>query len=138
MSSRSITDLHPQFQPLASQFLTVAKQRGFDVLLYCTYRSLPEQAALYAQGRTAPGAIVTDAPAGSSAHNYGLAFDACPMNNGKPVWSDVDPLWATYGALALACGLDWAGAAGFPFREFPHCQMPNWRAFTNNPITVTA
>jgi len=38
-------------------------------------RTFAEQAALYAQGRTAPGKIVTNAPAGLSIHNYGLAFD---------------------------------------------------------------
>lgn len=38
-------------------------------------RTFAEQAALYAQGRTAPGKVVTKAPAGLSIHNYGLAFD---------------------------------------------------------------
>ena len=38
-------------------------------------RTFEEQAGLYAQGRTKPGKIVTNAPAGKSYHNYGLAVD---------------------------------------------------------------
>lgn len=39
------------------------------------FRTFPEQAALYAQGRTAPGSIVTNSKAGQSYHNYGTAID---------------------------------------------------------------
>ena len=38
-------------------------------------RTIEEQNALYAQGRTKPGPIVTKAKGGSSYHNYGLAID---------------------------------------------------------------
>jgi len=38
-------------------------------------RTYEEQDALYAQGRTAPGPKVTNAPGGHSNHNFGLAFD---------------------------------------------------------------
>lgn len=40
-------------------------------------RTIEEQDALYAQGRTAPGNIVTKAKGGASFHNYGLAIDIC-------------------------------------------------------------
>ncbi len=38
-------------------------------------RTIDEQNALYAQGRTTPGQIVTKARGGHSYHNYGLAID---------------------------------------------------------------
>lgn len=38
-------------------------------------RTIEEQNELYAQGRTKPGNIVTNARGGSSYHNYGLAID---------------------------------------------------------------
>lgn len=38
-------------------------------------RTIDEQNALYAQGRTKPGKKVTNAPGGKSYHNYGLAID---------------------------------------------------------------
>ena len=40
-----------------------------------TLRSFKEQEALYAQGRSLPGKIVTQAKAGLSYHNYGIAID---------------------------------------------------------------
>lgn len=40
-----------------------------------TLRTFAEQDKLYAQGRTAPGIIVTKAKGGQSWHNYGLAID---------------------------------------------------------------
>ena len=50
-------------------------------------RTFPEQDALYAQGRTTPGPIVTNAKGGASLHNYGLAFDFALLydrdNNGS-------------------------------------------------------
>lgn len=42
-------------------------------------RTIAEQNAIYAQGRTKPGPIVTNAKGGSSYHNYGLAFDFALM-----------------------------------------------------------
>jgi peptidoglycan L-alanyl-D-glutamate endopeptidase CwlK len=38
-------------------------------------RTFDEQEYLYAQGRTRPGKVVTNARAGKSYHNFGLAFD---------------------------------------------------------------
>lgn len=38
-------------------------------------RTIDEQNALYAQGRTKPGSIVTKAKGGQSYHNFGLAID---------------------------------------------------------------
>ena len=39
------------------------------------FRTFAEQDAFYAQGRTTPGDIVTNAKGGQSYHNYGLAVD---------------------------------------------------------------
>jgi len=127
MASRSLDDLRPEVRPLVDAFLAACSARGLDVLVTCTLRSNAEQAALYAQGRTAPGHIVTDAPPGESAHNYGLALDIVPMVNGKPDWRGADPVWQQIGALGQAAGLEWAGEPGFPFPEEPHFQHPQWR-----------
>ena len=40
-----------------------------------TLRTFAEQNALFAQGRTKPGKVVTNARGGQSYHNYGLAVD---------------------------------------------------------------
>jgi peptidoglycan L-alanyl-D-glutamate endopeptidase CwlK len=128
MSSRSLDDLRPEVRPQVDAFLAACKAASIDVLVTCTLRSNAEQAALYAQGRTTPGIRVTDAPAGRSAHNFGLAIDVVPVVNGKLDWERKDPVWQKVGQLGVIANLQWAGTPGFPFPELPHFQHPNWRA----------
>jgi peptidoglycan L-alanyl-D-glutamate endopeptidase CwlK len=127
VSSRSLNDLHADVRPLVDAFLSSCASAGVDVLVTCTLRSNDEQAALYQQGRTKPGHIVTNATPGRSAHNYGLAIDVVPMVNGKPDWNGKDPVWGTLGVLGQAAGLTWLGAPGSSFPEEPHFQHPTWR-----------
>ena len=54
-------------------------QSRIEPLIYCGRRTMEEQAALYAKGRTVGGKIVTKAKPGESYHNYGLAFDWVPL-----------------------------------------------------------
>jgi peptidoglycan L-alanyl-D-glutamate endopeptidase CwlK len=56
-------------------------------------RTIPEQDALYAQGRTKPGKIVTNARGGSSYHNYGLAVDFVLIVDGKTASWDMKTDW---------------------------------------------
>lgn len=131
MASRDIADLHPAMRPLALAAVAGWREYGLDVLIYCTFRSLEEQAKLYARGRTAPGPRVTNAQPGQSAHNYGLALDAVPLVGGKPEWRSTGAaadLWKRYGKAAKAAGLEWAGD-WTRFIEYPHVQLPNWRAY---------
>ncbi len=78
-------------------------------------RSWGEQAALYAQGRTAPGKIVTNAQPGSSYHNYGLAVDVVPMTVEGPDWNEQHPVWSRLVSVGTSLGL----VAGAQFRSFP-------------------
>jgi len=132
--SRILSDLHPAMQPLAAEFLNNCKAAGIDLLVTCTWRSAAEQDALYAQGRTTPGAIVTRAKAGQSKHNHtlagrpaSLALDVVPLRLGKPVWAASDAIWQDVGRIGKACGLEWAGEWK-RMREFPHFQHPNSKA----------
>lgn len=142
MSSRSLSDLRPEVRPMVDAFLDAAAAAGIDVLVTCTLRSNDEQAALYAKGRTtAPIGrrwVVTDAPPGKSAHNYGLAIDIVPMVNGKPDWNGTDPVWQTLGELGQQAGLEWAGEPGFPFPEEPHFQHPQWRTLAGIAAATAA
>ena len=110
----------------AEKFLTRCKAAGLFVLVTCTARSAKDQAGLYAQGRTTPGAVVTWAKPGESLHETGRAFDVVPLRNGKPVWGTTGAdlaLWQQVGALGIACGLEWAGRWPAKRREFPHFQF---------------
>lgn len=49
--------------------------KGVRLRFAYTLRTVEEQDALYAQGRTTAGKKVTNAKGGQSIHNYGLAFD---------------------------------------------------------------
>lgn len=143
MASRALTDLHPEVFPLATAALAECRRQGLDVLVTCTFRSAQEQDELYAQGRTRPGAVVTNAKAGQSAHNYrvgqvpaSLALDVVPIRNGKPVWGlagngiDNDPaddarddleLWQRVRKCFEDAGFE--SASRWPkFREWPHFQ----------------
>lgn len=134
MGSRSLDDLQPVFRPLVDRFLASAKAAGLDVLVTCTLRPNDEQDRLYAQGRTAPGPIVTNARAGQSAHNYGYAIDIVPIRDGKCVWDGRDPLWHQIGTLGQAVGLDWYGAPDAKFREEPHFELPDWHLLVNPEV----
>lgn len=128
MSSRSLDDLRLDVRPQVNAFLAACAAADLDLLITCTLRSNAEQDLLYAQGRSAPGHVVTNARAGQSAHNYGLALDIVPMVNGKPDWNGSDPVWDQIGQKGVAAGLTWLGSPGSSFREKPHFEHANWRA----------
>jgi peptidoglycan L-alanyl-D-glutamate endopeptidase CwlK len=121
INSRDLGELTPQAQALAKAFIEACKKVGIDVLITSTYRDGESQNALYAQGRTMPGPVVTGAKAGESFHNYRVAFDFCPIVNGKAQWNDAR-LFARCGAIAESVGLEWAGR-WVTFREMAHCQV---------------
>lgn len=127
MSSRKLDDLRAEVRPLVDAFLAACAAAGADPLVTCTLRSNDEQTLLYAQGRTSPGHIVTNAKAGQSAHNYGLALDIVPMVNGKPDWNGADHIWDQIGVLGVAAGLTWLGSPDSTFKEKPHFEHPDWR-----------
>jgi len=121
INSRKLEDLLPQVRSRVEAFLKAADDAGIDLLVTSTYRDNASQDALYAQGRTAPGKVVTNAKAGQSFHNHRCAVDVVPLRNGKPVWDSKDPVWQTVGRLGKAAGLEWAGDWK-RFKEFPHFQ----------------
>jgi peptidoglycan L-alanyl-D-glutamate endopeptidase CwlK len=149
MASRKIEHLHPLMIPLAREFDAACDVEfagtPIDVILTSTYRSAAEQDALWEQGRSKPGPIVTKAKGGQSKHNFALpdgtpaslAFDVVPVRGGVAIWGskgngiDLDPtddvtddleIWQRIGAIGVRLGLDWYGSPGAPFKEFPHFQ----------------
>ena len=121
INSRSLDDLLPHVKARVEAFIKAADEAGIDLLVTSTYRDNASQDALYAQGRTAPGRIVTNAKAGQSFHNFRCAVDVVPIRSGKPVWDSKDPVWKTVGRLGKAAGLEWAGDWK-RFKEYAHFQ----------------
>lgn len=99
-----------------------------------TLRTFAEQDALYAQGRSKPGPIVTKAKGGQSYHNYGLAIDIVLVvdkdGNGSyetASWDmktdfDGDGLadWMEVVAIFKRYGWEWGG--DWRFTDNPHFQ----------------
>ncbi|WP_412693869.1 M15 family metallopeptidase [Clostridium sp. AF22-10] len=71
---RDITLCHPRLQRIASAWIKACATEGITVAIGETLRTVAEQDALYAQGRTKPGNIVTNAKGSSysSQHQWGL------------------------------------------------------------------
>jgi peptidoglycan L-alanyl-D-glutamate endopeptidase CwlK len=120
INSRSLDDLAPPAKQRAQAFVEAAKAKGIDLLVTSTYRDNESQNALYAQGRTTPGNVVTRAKAGQSWHNWRCALDVVPLVNGKAIWDD-PALWKQVGEIGKSCGLEWAGD-WVTFKEYPHFQ----------------
>lgn len=123
-SSTSINSLHPYVASLARRFLDQTAAQGLDVRITSAFRSWDEQDALYAQGRTIPGSIVTDAMGGDSYHNWGLAFDAAPVVNGQISYENTD-LFNQMGKIGESIGLEWGGnwkTFYVALKDLPHFQ----------------
>ena len=120
INSRNIYLLEQPVLTRVKAFIASCKTQGIDLLITSTFRDVESQNALYAQGRTSPGKIVTNAKGGQSFHQYRCAVDVVPLVNGKPNWDD-DALWRKVGKLGEDCGLEWAGNWK-SFREYPHFQ----------------
>ena len=100
-------------------------------------RTIEEQNALYAKGRTTPGPIVTKAKGGSSFHNYGLAFDICwliEQGDGTYVYDptkswNFGPNYKKVVELLKAAGYIWGGDFK-SIKDTPHFEKTfgfSWR-----------
>lgn len=121
INSRDIGELLPPVQVRVQRFIDLCHEHDIDLLITSTYRDNESQDALYAQGRTKPGKIVTKAKGGQSWHNYRCAVDVVPLINGKPNWNTKDPVWQKLGQLGKEAGLEWAGD-WTKFKEMAHFQ----------------
>lgn len=128
-SEQAIATLLPAAQRAARRLLTALVGAGMDARAISGTRTYAEQDALFAQGRTAPGQVVTNARGGQSNHNFGIAWDIGIWVEGfyggvtRPrratLERQADELYGAAGAISLDQGLDWGGGwSSFPDR--PH------------------
>ena len=80
--------LHPELRKKLAGLAEALAGQGMEALITDAFRSFAEQDALFAQGRTKPGPIVTKAKGGLSNHNYGMAVDMYPVLEGQ-VFTDI-------------------------------------------------
>jgi peptidoglycan L-alanyl-D-glutamate endopeptidase CwlK len=129
--------LHPKLRDEASELYgeIVASLTGSAICRFAyTLRTFAEQDALFAQGRSKPGKVVTNAKGGQSYHNYGLAIDIVLIldkdKNGTfetaswDVKSDFDgdkkADWMEVVQIFKRYGFEWGG--DWKFLDLPHFQ----------------
>jgi peptidoglycan L-alanyl-D-glutamate endopeptidase CwlK len=124
-STAQIQTLHPKLRDIAQQAYNEAVQAtpaGVHPVITQGYRTFAESDKIYQQGRTLPGPIVSNAKAGQSWHNYGLAIDFVLMVNGNEKW-DVDHNWLTVVNIFKSHGFNWGGDFPGSFKDYPHLEM---------------
>jgi peptidoglycan L-alanyl-D-glutamate endopeptidase CwlK len=121
-SQKRLSKVHPELAKRVTATIEALATKGLNVEVVQGLRTFAEQDALFAQGRSKPGQVVTRAKGGQSNHNYGLAVDLCPFVNGKPQWDD-NQAFIRIGEEAVKHGLDWGGSWK-KFIDKPHVQLP--------------
>lgn len=121
---RDVTQLHPRLQEIIAKLKKQCEAEGYKLGISECLRTVAEQDALYAQGRTKPGNKVTNAKGStySSQHQWGIAFDIFQNIKGKEYETTFFKRVATY---AKAFGLAWGGDWKSPV-DMPHFYLPDW------------
>ena len=123
-SEQTIGTLLPPVQPLARALIESAARIGIAIKIISGTRTYEEQDALYEQGRSKPGRIVTNARGGYSNHNFGVAFDIGVFEGGR--YLDESPAYKAVGALGKQLGLEWGGDWK-SIQDEPHFELrPAW------------
>lgn len=128
---RDITLCHPRLQTLTAQLVDKCAGAGLPIKIGESFRSVAEQDALYAQGRTQPGSIVTNARGSSysSQHQWGIAADFYRAD-GKGAYNESGDYFKKVGELAKNLGLGWGGDWK-SIVDKPHVYLPDWGSGTN-------
>ena len=127
---RDISICHPELQQKAEKLVSACRGQGLLIGIGECFRTVAEQDALYAKGRTAPGSIVTNAKGSSysSHHQWGTAFDIY-RNDGTGAYNDSDGFFSKVGTIGVKIGLEWGGNWTSPVDK-PHFQLPYWGSTT--------
>lgn len=126
-----IEKLHPKIRDEVKKIIEEANSLladNIEIRVVQGLRTIEEQNALYAQGRTKPGPKVTNAKGGSSIHNYGLALDFCLLINDNEIsWNlnadfDKDRIkdWQEVVSIFKKYGWKWGG--DWKTKDNPHVE----------------
>lgn len=128
-----LAGVHPRLITIVERVLAIMELAGHPMRVISGVRTEKQQQALYAQGRTAPGAIVTylDGVTKRSNHQtqpttgFGHAVDCAFVDNPdtpfNEMWDERQP-WQLYGQAGEVLGCTWGGR--WKMRDFPHLELP--------------
>lgn len=132
-----LEQLHPVLRRMAMQ---AVQRLPFDCFVIFTHRTVAQQQALFAQGRTRPGNIVTnmDGVRRKSRHNFlpSLAIDLAPASViATGVWRDTAETRRQFAEIANAMKVvaremlveDYEWGGDWKMRDLPHHEL------TRNP-----
>ncbi len=123
-SEKVIATLQPEVRPYARALILKAASMGITIKAISGLRTYDEQNALYAQGRTKSGRVVTNARGGFSNHNFGIAFDIGVFDGSKYI--PESSRYKAVGAMGVGLGLEWGGN-WTSIKDEPHFQLrPGW------------
>ena len=125
LNSRDLSLLRPDVEANVRAWIQLCAAEGLPVLVTQTVRDNEYQAKLYAQGRTAPGKVVTNSKR-TTFHGAGLAVDFCKNLRGGE-YSDAaffDRAIEIAKAMGFSSGRDWAS-----FSEKCHLQWDELGAY---------
>lgn len=120
--------VHPDLQAKVAQILAAMQALGLEMRVTDGLRTLAQQQALFALGRTKPGSIVTRADGVRRPSNHQAKTDGVGHAVDMTFWVDDEPSWAEglpwrlYGEMATALDLKWGGFWSIP--DKPHIELP--------------
>ncbi len=124
-----LAGVHPTLVAKIGALAVALDAVGHPIVVTAGVRTTEQQQALYAQGRTEVGSIVTedDGVVHRSNHQvhddgFGHAVDCAFVVDGEPSWDPHLP-WTIYGSLAMLIGLHWGGTWTTP-HDLPHVELP--------------
>jgi peptidoglycan L-alanyl-D-glutamate endopeptidase CwlK len=113
---RSINLLYPPFAEELSKGLVKARQAGYDLHVFETYRTPRRQDILFGQGRNGTtGQIVTNARGWHSWHQFGVAADVALFKDGKWSWDFSPEVISKFFSTPV---IKWGGAKDGPHYEW--------------------
>ena len=127
---------HPDLQSRVLAIISDLVSEGHDPVITQGVRTTAQQQAIYAQGRSRVGKVVTDCDGVKRVSNhqkkpdgYGYAVDLAWRVNGEIIWEGGP--WDRLGELAVANGLRWGGlfttlinGQRVPKPDRPHLELP--------------
>jgi len=119
-----LKELHPKYQNLFRKFIAeIEKNTNYKVLITSGFRSFAKQAQLHLENSS-------NAAAGKSLHNFGLAIDinlVSKKDGSMLMKASSDESWKKSGVLDIAkkLGLEWGGGGKFgSYDDRVHFQVP--------------
>lgn len=131
---RNINDLHPKLQKKIVELKSACTAHGIKIGFSECLRTVAEQDALYAKGRTVPGSIITNCKGNtySSMHQWGVAADFYLImdvdgdgTTTDDAYNNSTKLFEKVGKIAESIGLEWGGS-WTSFKDLPHIQLKDW------------